>query len=103
MISRLRDKCTKHFLILSLTALHGWPSTLSSTTLPFHRREKKTDRDFMSLNKAAVQTGLVTAQENYEFRATHDVRRRASGDDDTKVRTRRIPPTQVFGISTRYL
>lgn len=82
-------------------ALHGWPSTLSSTTLPFHRREKKSDRDFMALNKAAVQTGLVTAQENYEFRATHDVRKRASGDDDTKVRTRRVPPTMVFGISTR--
>lgn len=56
----------------------------------------------MALNRAAVQTGLVTANENYEFRATHDVRRKTAGDEKTRTRTRRIPPSMVFGISTRY-
>ncbi|XP_060079080.1 cilia- and flagella-associated protein 77-like isoform X2 [Ylistrum balloti] len=85
-------------------ALHGWPAmkpNIASTTLPFSRKEKKTDRDFMVLNKAAVQAGLVTASENYKFRATHDVRRKTAGDENTHSRTRRIPPTMVFGISTR--
>ncbi|XP_069120955.1 cilia- and flagella-associated protein 77-like isoform X2 [Argopecten irradians] len=85
-------------------ALHGWPPmkpNLNTTTLPFSRKEKKTDRDFMVLNKAAVQAGLVTAPENYKFRATHDVRRKTAGDENTRSRTRRIPPTMVFGISTR--
>lgn len=84
-------------------ALHGWPRNLSTTTLPFARKDKNADRDFMALNKAAVQNGLVTAGENYEFRATHDVRRKTAGSENTRLRTRRIPPTMVFGISTRYL
>ncbi|XP_021369561.1 cilia- and flagella-associated protein 77-like isoform X3 [Mizuhopecten yessoensis] len=85
-------------------ALHGWPPmrpNMATTTLPFSRKEKKTDRDFMVLNKAAVQAGLVTSSENYKFRATHDVRRKTAGDENTRSRTRRIPPTMVFGISTR--
>lgn len=82
-------------------ALHGWPRTLSTTTLPFNRRDKQQERDFMALNRAAVQSGLVTAPEHYEFRATHDVRRKTAGDEKTRTRTRRIPPTMVFGISTR--
>lgn len=85
-------------------ALHGWPPmrpNLMTTTLPFSRKEKKTDRDFMVLNKAAVQAGLVTASENYKFRATHDVRRKTAGDENQRSRTRRIPPSMVFGISTR--
>ncbi|XP_046558261.1 cilia- and flagella-associated protein 77-like isoform X1 [Haliotis rubra] len=80
-------------------ALRGWSGTTSS--LPFHHQEKKAERDFMSLNRAAVQAGLVTAPEHYEFRATHDVRRRASGEEKKRTRVRRIPPTMVFGISTR--
>lgn len=55
----------------------------------------------MALNKAAIQNGLVTATENYEFRATHDVRRKTAGDEKSRTRTRRLPPTMVFGISTR--
>ncbi|CAG2257378.1 unnamed protein product [Mytilus edulis] len=82
-------------------ALHGWPRNLSTTTLPFKSKVKNSERDFMALNRAAVQTGLVTANENYEFRATHDVRRKTAGDEKTRTRTRRIPPSMVFGISTR--
>ena len=56
----------------------------------------------MSLNRAAVNVGLVTASENYKFRATHDVRRKLAGDQNSNTRSRRLPPTMVFGISTRY-
>lgn len=84
----------------SSEALHGWP-TLTNTTLPFKRKEKKADRDFMSLNRAAVSAGLVTANAQYEFRATHDVRRKNQSEDGQRSRTRRMPPSMVYGISTR--
>lgn len=84
----------------SSEALHGWP-TLSSTTLPFKRKEKKAQRDFMALNRAAVSAGLVTANAQYEFRATHDVRRKTQSEDSQRNRTRRLPPSMVYGISTR--
>lgn len=84
----------------SSEALHGWP-TLKTTTLPFKRKEKTSQRDFMALNRAAVSAGLVSASGQYEFRATHDVRRKAESEDKNRFRTRRIPPSMVFGISTR--
>lgn len=84
----------------SSEALHGWP-TLSSTTLPFKRKEKTASRDFMSLNRAAVSAGLTTANAQYEFRATHDVRRKSQTEDSQRLRPRRMPPSMVYGISTR--
>lgn len=84
----------------SSEALHGWP-TLSSTNLPFKRKDKNAQRDFMALNRAAVSAGLVTANDQYEFRATHDVRRKAQSEDCQRSRTRRLPPSMVYGISTR--
>ena len=50
-----------------------------------------------------MQCGLTTAQEQTQFRATHDIRRR---DDEGKKASSskiRFPPDMVFGISTRYL
>ena len=55
----------------------------------------------MALNRAAVSAGLVSANDQYEFRATHDVRQKAQSEDKNRTRTRRIPPSMVFGISTR--
>lgn len=70
--------------------------------IPMHRRKEKTrERDFIALNKGAVATGLVTAKEHFQYRATHDVRRRVSEEDKMKILTRRIPPDMTFGISTR--
>lgn len=84
----------------SSEALHGWP-TISSSTLPFKRKEKSAQRDFMALNRAAVSAGLVTANAQYEFRATHDVRQKNTSEDCQRNRTRRMPPSMVYGISTR--
>ena len=80
-------------------ALRGWTSSI---TLPLHRqKEHKTERDFIGLNKAAVQVGLISAPEQNHFRASHDVRRNVSTEEKSKTRSRRLPPTMVFGISTR--
>ena len=92
------------FFIVIL-ALSGWPN---SAGLYFHRKKdvsgKDTlpDRDFMALNRSAVQAGLTTAPQHYQFRATHDFRRKIQTDEGKQKMTRRLPPTMVFGISTRY-
>ena len=94
--------------MISVAALRGW----SGNQLPFPTSKASTGtgmsenasagRDFMALNKAAVQAGLISAPENYMFRATHDIRRKVkSADESKKGTTRRLPPTMVFGISTR--
>ncbi|XP_064649613.1 cilia- and flagella-associated protein 77-like [Lineus longissimus] len=86
-------------------AMTGWTGQEddTGTVLPLRRKSgsKTQRRDFKGLNRAAVQGGLVNAREQYDFRATHDVRKKLSDEDKNKNRTRRIPPTMVFGISTR--
>ncbi|XP_076455137.1 cilia- and flagella-associated protein 77-like isoform X2 [Babylonia areolata] len=81
-------------------ALRGWGG--GSSSLPFDRPQKQPDRDFMALNRSAVSAGLVTAKENFDFRATHDIRRKPSATETgKKSRTRRLPPSMVFGLPTR--
>nr|CAB3230275.1 cilia- and flagella-associated protein 77-like [Phallusia mammillata] len=70
--------------------------------IPIHRRrEKPLQRDFVALNKGAVSSGLVSAKEHSQYRATNDVRRRVTEEDKKKILTKRIPPDMTFGISTR--
>jgi len=85
-------------------AIRGW----AANSLPPLKKgsggsggDCRTERDFMALNKAAVVSGLTNASENYQFRATHDVRRKVKSEQGTKSSTKRLPPTQVYGISTR--
>ena len=56
-------------------------------------------KDFMSLNKRSVQSGLTTAMEQTQFRLTHDIRRKEEpprGKQEPPA-----PPDITFGISTR--
>ncbi|XP_031561882.1 cilia- and flagella-associated protein 77-like [Actinia tenebrosa] len=76
-----------------------WRTAPVQTT--FQRKEKKAPRDFQSLNKSAVQVGLTTAQEHFQYRATHDVRKAESGTEKTIQKLKRLPPTMVFGVPTR--
>ncbi|XP_038046257.1 cilia- and flagella-associated protein 77-like [Patiria miniata] len=79
-------------------AMSGWSPTASLPTL---RKEKRPDRDFVALNKACIGSGLVTAKEQFEYRATHDVRRRVAEEEKNKTKIKRIPASMTFGISTR--
>lgn len=79
-------------------ALRGYG--LSTSDLPLKRTSDQQDRDFMALNKATVAAGLVTAKENYDYRATHDIRRKPPAGD-RKAKSRRLPPGMVFGVPTR--
>ena len=59
------------------------------------------ERDFIALNKAAVNNGLTTAQEQAQYRATHDIRRRDDSDMTSRKSTFKFDPEVTFGISTR--
>jgi len=83
-------------------ALRGW----TGTALPkggATKTQSATQRDFMSLNRAAIAGGLVKAPENSDYRATHDIRRLPFDKSEMqgKMRTRRLPPTMVFGVPSR--
>ena len=73
----------------------------SAPPAQLYLKVKKAPRDFVGLNKAAVQAGLTTAQEHFQYRATHDMRRKDSGNEKTSLKVKRIPPTMVFGIPTK--
>lgn len=64
-------------------------------------------RDFITLNKAATQAGLVTAQEHFQYRATHsngnkrgDSRQKTGGLDSTKLP---LLSDRVFGLPTKWV
>lgn len=59
------------------------------------------ERDFVRLNKMAVQAGLTSAPEQYQFRATHDVKVSSGSKERSLNKLKKIPPSMVFGISTR--
>ena len=44
---------------------------------------------------------IFDLQEQANYRATHDVRRRVTEEDKKKIATQRIPANMTFGISTR--
>lgn len=68
------------------------------------QKEKALERDFISLNKAAVESGLTTASEQARFRATHDIRRKPADTARAKSdKSIQFPPDMTFGISTRYV
>ena len=60
------------------------------------------ERDFLALNKAAVQSGLTTAQEQQQYRATHDIRKKDDSERMASKSTLKFDEDAVFGISTRY-
>ena len=81
-------------------ALRGWSSGVYFPKI----HEVKTERDFLSLNRCAVEAGLVSARDHQQFRAANDIRRKVVTNEvrrDDKVR--RMPPSFVYGVATRYI
>lgn len=63
--------------------------------------KKLAERDFIALNKAAVQSGLTTAQEQQQYRATHDIRLRDDSERTSSQSKSKLQQEMAFGISTR--
>jgi len=61
---------------------------------------KAIGRDFVALNRAAVTAGLTTAQENKQYRMTHDFQRYETKHSN-KGNALKLPPDFTHGISYR--
>ena len=83
-------------LHVSFQALCSW-----NTIKPKVVTHTKEERDFITLNKMAVQAGLTSAPEHYHFRATHDVKVASGAKERTLNKLKKIPPSMVFGVPTR--
>ena len=60
-------------------------------------KEKKVSRDVIGLNKVAVRAGLFS-----QHRATHDMKRKDSGNKKTSLKlVKGIPVMTVFEIPTK--
>ncbi len=62
--------------------------------------KKIPERDFIALNKRAIDSGLTTAQEQAQYRATHDIRRKED-IKSPKNTASAFNEDMTFGISTR--
>jgi len=97
---KYQDKDILLFYKLFLSAF-AWHAKLK----PLKVKEKAAKRDFISLNKFATQAGLVTAQEHFQYRATHADRQksRESLSESENRRGTKLPALSdmVYGVSTK--
>ncbi|KAM9546037.1 cilia- and flagella-associated protein 77 isoform 5-T5 [Salvelinus alpinus] len=81
-------------------ALSNW-HTHSLPTSGSRGHSRRPEKDFVALNREGVKSGLVTAKEHYQYRATHDRRQATLARRGSHVPVPpRIPPDTTFGIST---
>uniref|UniRef100_A0A8C2GIL4 Cilia and flagella associated protein 77 n=1 Tax=Cyprinus carpio TaxID=7962 RepID=A0A8C2GIL4_CYPCA len=77
-------------------AISSWHSHTMST------RNREAERDFIALNREGVKSGLVTAKELHQYRATHDIRQQPlTREGFRRSAPARIPPDASFGITNR--
>ncbi|XP_012992052.3 cilia- and flagella-associated protein 77 [Esox lucius] len=82
-------------------ALSNWRAH-SVPTSGCSSQSRRPEKDFVAMNREGVKSGLVTAKEHYQYRATQDRRRAAPARVRSHVPAPpRIPPDTTFGISTR--
>ncbi|XP_027018585.2 cilia- and flagella-associated protein 77 [Tachysurus fulvidraco] len=79
-------------------ALSNWhtPSLSMSKSAQY----RKAERDFVALNREGVKSGLVTAKELHQYRATHDIRRPVASKS-FKSAPVQLPQDITFGLPTR--
>lgn len=64
-------------------------------------RAKLGEKDFVALNREGVKSGLVTAKEHYQYRATHDIRRLVPARAGSTLASPPKIPDITFGAPTR--
>ncbi len=84
--------CTLYVFLSAMSNWRGHRATVGLKKVP--------ERDFIALNKHSIDNGLTTAQEQAQYRATHDIRRR---EDSTTPKNTALTfsDDMTFGISTR--
>ncbi|TRY93168.1 hypothetical protein DNTS_012856 [Danionella cerebrum] len=72
------------------------------TTPTRNRASERSEKDFIALNREGVKSGLITAKELQQYRATHDFRRKMLSREGFRWSApTRLPPDTSFGISNR--
>ena len=76
----------------------NWPASEKVSI----QKEKKSERDFISLNKTATRAGLVTAKEHFQYRVTHELAP-LKKEREIKCKSGKMLPdiNTVYGVSTR--
>lgn len=80
--------------VLPTSALSKWRSHKTSW-----KYVPPPGKDFVALNRAAVESGLTTAEQQQHYRATHDIRIKPRKLEEKGGLN--LPEDMVFGISTR--
>ncbi|XP_048836356.1 cilia- and flagella-associated protein 77 isoform X2 [Brienomyrus brachyistius] len=62
---------------------------------------RRVEKDFVALNREGVKSGLVTAKEHHQYRATHDIRLAPSKGGSRMSAPSRLPLDMTFGVATR--
>jgi len=75
----------------------SWKTKLA----PLNQKDQLKRRDFISMNKSATQSGLITAQEHFQYRATHDASYNKHKTDERNRRSKHVSPTVVYGVPTK--
>lgn len=84
--------------VLGTIDTFNWCSN-SKSIIP---KEKGRSRDFISLNKAATNAGLVTAQEHSQYRSTHQLPPIKNKRDVEKLEVFDVKPTPIiYGVPTK--
>jgi len=69
------------------------------------RLQAVAEKDFMALNKAAVNRGIVNAKDQFQFRAKHDIRRKVKSEDDVRTSNKpnaaTVTKDDTFGQTAR--
>lgn len=72
----------------------------SKMKLPVLKKKEQQPKDYISMNKAATQSGVTTSRELAQFREVNEIRLKKSYERKAK-QAHRIPVEAVFGHSTR--
>ena len=87
-----------HLYLNYFVALRGWDITDAILEV---KAPEESERNFMALNKAAVQRGLVTAPEHTHFRSLNDIRKSINKQSAPRCKTQNIPVDATFGVIPR--
>ncbi|TSV94913.1 Cilia- and flagella-associated protein 77 [Bagarius yarrelli] len=79
-------------------ALSNWYTP--SLSLSKSAQYGKTERDFVALNREGLKSGLVTAKDLKQYRATHDIRRQEA-NKIFKSTPAKIPQDITFGVPSQ--
>ena len=78
-----------------------WPKSYNEFTQK--PSQSRSERDFVGLNREAVRNGLVNSREFSNYRATHEILKKEKVPKRQVFESnRKISPSTVYGISTRY-